>query len=80
MTKINNENDVHTLFRLIVDKDNDDQWIIIGNGKQGKITRVLSPILGGYLTYASTDWTDKTLDQISISELKQIYDDLHLEY
>lgn len=79
-TKVKTENDIHTLFRLIVDKDNDDQWIIVGMGEEGKITRVLSPILGSYLTYAATPYSQSAEGQIQIEELKKIYDDLHVSY
>jgi 3-dehydroquinate dehydratase-1 len=79
-TKVKTDNDVHTLFRLIVDKDNDDQWIIVGMGDEGKITRVLSPILGSYLTYAATPFSESADGQIQLDELKKIYDDLHVSY
>lgn len=61
------------LFRLMLNKKSEEKRIIIGMGEKGKITRILGPTLGNYLTYASTDYGQSALGQINIEKLKQIY-------
>lgn len=47
--------------------------IIIGMGEKGKITRILGPFWGNFLTYASTEHGKSAIGQIDIFELKKIY-------
>lgn len=50
-------------------------------GEQGKISRLLSPIFGGFFTFASLDNERKTAKgQLAISELKLAYKTLGLKY
>jgi 3-dehydroquinate dehydratase-1 len=72
-TLITKHSDNIKLLRLVLDNRITKNKIIIGMGKQGKITRILGPILGNYLTYASTDWGKSAQGQIDIIKLKKIY-------
>ena len=47
--------------------------IIIGMGEKGKITRILGPFWGNFLTYASTEHGKSAIGQIDTFELKKIY-------
>lgn len=47
--------------------------IIEDMGKLGKTTRIIGPILGGYLTFASVQNKVTALEQIEINQLKKVY-------
>lgn len=71
---VNNLDDIKTLVSLMVDKSFSEQRIIIGMGKKGKITRIIGPLLGCYLTYASTSFGQSAPGQIDIKSLKKTYE------
>lgn len=77
-TQINNESDIVKLCKLIVNKEMDEKRIIIGMGEKGKVTRIVGPLLGSYLTYVSVDKNKSILGQLSFSELKSIYTKLNV--
>jgi len=57
-----------------VSKNRSERLICFGMGEAGIVSRVLSPIFGAYLTFASIPGGGKgALGQISISEIKSIY-------
>ena len=72
-TTVNNDQDVNDLFKTLLNKKNDEKMIIVGMGNEGKITRVLGPLLGSFLTFASTKYGESAQGQINIVELKKIY-------
>lgn len=72
-TYINSDYDQQVLFRLLLSKKPDDNQIIIGMGEKGKKTRILGPLLGSYLTYASTHLTSTAPGQIDLETLQKIY-------
>jgi len=72
-TMVNNEQDNFTLMKLLLKRSTKEKLIVLGMGEKGKITRILSPLLGAYLTFASTPNTSSAHGQIYLSELKQIY-------
>lgn len=72
-TTIKKDYDVQVLFRVLLSKKPDDNQIILGMGEKGKITRVLGPILGSYLTFASTQYSQSAPGQIDIDQLQTIY-------
>ncbi len=72
-TMVNSNQDVKNLFQILLDKKRDEKMIIVGMGEKGQITRVLGPVLGSYLTYASTFYGQSAPGQLNISDLKQIY-------
>lgn len=74
-TFANNEDDVINLTRLLINKKSNRDLIVLGMGEKGKITRVVSPLLGGYLTFASLGKCKSASGQIELSELKNIYED-----
>jgi 3-dehydroquinate dehydratase I len=46
-------------------------------GEEGKISRILSPLAGGYFTYACmTDGKESAAGQIPVRELSRIYDNI----
>ena len=73
-TMVVNDNDNIKLTRLLINSKN---VIVLGMGEKGKITRVISPLLGGYLTFASVDNNISAPGQITLNELKQIYGENH---
>ncbi len=72
-TQVNNDSDILNLCKLILNKKMDEKRIIIGMGEKGKGIRVVGPLLGSYLTYASIDTKNAMLGQLSLSELQSIY-------
>lgn len=75
-TLVNTEEDIHTLFSLLLNKQPGDKMIISGMGERGRMTRVLAPLLGAYLTFASTEYAFMFPGQIHLLELKDIYSKL----
>ncbi|AJC50671.1 type I 3-dehydroquinate dehydratase [Coxiella endosymbiont of Amblyomma americanum] len=50
---INSRDDIKTLFRFLLNKRENENMIVLGMGKKGKIVRLLTPFFGGYLTFSS---------------------------
>jgi len=73
VTMVNFEEDVRRLMLLLLSKKQNEKMIVLGMGEKGKILRILSPLLGGYLTFASIGKAKSAPGQIDITELKNIY-------
>ena len=86
----NNNQDVKALYSLLntdinQHSNNNKKIILIGMGEAGKITRIITPILGGYLTFAMLKEQEQNLNlkqfnapgQINISELKLLYKNIN---
>ena len=72
-TMVNSDKDIINLLNLLLSKNNNEKLIVVGMGQKGKITRILGPILGSFLTFASTSFGKSAPGQLKISELKKIY-------
>lgn len=70
--------DSKILFQFLLDKQADEEMIVIGMGERGKMVRVIAPLLGSYLTYASTDYSESAAGQIDIKELKKLYNEMRI--
>lgn len=68
-----NDNDLGDLFRLILGKRKNENIIVVGMGERGRLTRTLGPLLGSFLTFASTKYGESAPGQIDINEMKNIY-------
>ncbi|CAN5173765.1 type I 3-dehydroquinate dehydratase [soil metagenome] len=75
-TMVNEEYEVTKLYRLLTNKPHTEERIVIGMGEHGRMTRILGPLLGGYLTYAATEYGESAPGQIEIKELQNIYSNL----
>lgn len=75
-TMSNNSEDTINLTKLLINNPTSKDLIVLGMGKEGKITRIISPLLGGYLTFASLGGCKTASGQINLDELKDIYKDL----
>jgi len=73
-TMVRKEIDNIKLFKLILDKKLKKDRIIIGMGRKGKMTRLLGPILGTYLTYAMVDEMKSAAGQLQVGKLKKFYE------
>ncbi|QTS84244.1 type I 3-dehydroquinate dehydratase [Coxiella endosymbiont of Amblyomma nuttalli] len=60
------------LFRLLQNKPSEN-IIVLGMGKEGKITRLLAPLLGSYLTFTSIDESSSAQGQIDIKTMQDFY-------
>lgn len=72
-TMLNEEYESTKIYRLLTNKPHNEERIVIGMGEKGRTTRILGPLLGSYLTYASTEFGESAPGQIDINELKEIY-------
>lgn len=68
-----NDADVQLVLTFLLDKMPQQEMIAIGMGEAGKITRVLSPLLGGYLTFAAVNGSPSAPGQIDIKTMKELY-------
>jgi len=75
-TMIQHDYEKTKIYRLLTNKPHNEERIAIGMGEKGKITRIVGPLLGSYLTYASTEWGETDQGQLEIEKLKRIYDSL----
>lgn len=76
-TMIHHENDVYLLYKLLIEKKKEDKYIIIGMGDKGVSTRIISPLLGGYMTYCSIDNKGSAPGQISCKKMKKFIHTYH---
>ncbi|HEX54921.1 MAG: type I 3-dehydroquinate dehydratase [Candidatus Altiarchaeales archaeon] len=72
-----NYEDVLEVMRALVIKKNDNKFgipiIAVSMGEIGKVSRILAPILGSYLTYASIEkGRESAPGQLTVNELRQI--------
>ena len=72
----NSHTDVKTLFQLLLSKKENENMIVLGMGNHGKITRLLAPLLGGYLTFASLEETQSAPGQITYQLMNNFYHNL----
>jgi len=75
-TMIQKEYEVSKLYRLLTNKPHTENRIVIGMGEKGQITRILAPLLGSFLTFASTPWCESAPGQIELGEMKKMYESL----
>jgi len=75
--KINNKNDTKVIYRLLLNKFENEKIIAIGMGKLGQETRIIGPLLGSYLTFASTKYGQSAEGQIDIDKLQKIYENIN---
>lgn len=72
-TVVNDDQDVKNLFQILLNKKENEKMIIIGMGKKGQLTRIFGPLLGSFLTFASTEFGKTAPCQINIKKMKNIY-------
>lgn len=75
-TMVKSGRHLKTLWQLLVNKKNSDKLIVVGMGQKGKVVRLLTPLLGGYLTYASFNQSGSAPGQIDWQDLKLFYQQL----
>lgn len=71
---VRKEADLNLLYRLLINKDPKDEMIVIGMGKRGQPSRIVSPLLGGYLTFAAVGKSASAPGQIDIEDMKKVYE------
>ena len=72
-TKTKTYEEVKVLFNLLASKNNHENMIVLGMGERGKIIRLFSPLLGGYLTFASINESISAPGQIDLKIMKDFY-------
>ena len=71
--KTTQREDIKTLFQLLINKRSYENMIVVGMGEQGKIIRLLSPLLGGYLTFAAINEITSALGQFDLNVIQDFY-------
>lgn len=72
-TMVKKDQDAYSLLKLLINRIPPQEMIVLGMGEHGKLTRILSPLLGGYLTFASTERGASAPGQIPLKDLESIY-------
>ena len=72
-TMVKKDQDNYALLKLLTNRVPPQDMIVLGMGDKGKVTRVLSPFLGGYLTFASTEKGASAPGQIPVTDLETLY-------
>jgi len=75
-TFVRDDADSKVLFQFLLNKPDNEEMIVVGMGEGGKMVRIVGPLLGSYLTYASTDFSQSAIGQMRIEELRKIYNDM----
>ncbi|MBD3245032.1 MAG: type I 3-dehydroquinate dehydratase [Candidatus Moranbacteria bacterium] len=74
----NKKSDNLKLFKLLLNKKQSQKMIVIAMGEKGKISRIIAPLLGSYLTFASFKNSKSAPGQIEFEKLKNIYKTLNV--
>ena len=72
-TFVHSYTDIEVLFSYMSRQDKKTPIIIVGMGELGRITRVIGPLVGSYLTYASNHGASSAPGQMDINEIKRYY-------
>jgi len=72
-TLVNKEEDVITLSEILKLRKPKEQFIIIGMGDKGKLTRILFPMMGSFIAYAAMDKTNIAPGLMTIKEMQDVY-------
>ncbi len=72
-TMINCDEDIKTLFKILLNKKENEKIIVIGMGEKGQVTRIIGPLLGSFLTFASSEFGKSAPGQIDINMMKSTY-------
>lgn len=75
--QVESEKDLHSLYKLLINKKPSEEIIVLGMGKVGQISRVVSPLLGGFLTFASLG-DSVASGQFGFEEIQKKYRELGL--
>lgn len=72
-TMVNRPGDVFSLADLLKEKGEKEKLIVIGMGEMGKLTRVMFPAMGSYLTYASLDGSKAAPGLMTQKQMESVY-------
>jgi 3-dehydroquinate dehydratase/shikimate dehydrogenase len=78
-TKANSYDDSRRMLNLIAAKHNEMDIIGICMGEKGVATRVLGPVYGGYLTFASLEGKASAPGQLDVHDLKTAWNVLRMD-
>ncbi len=77
--KSNAITDNQRLTKFLLKQKNPSRWIVIGMGEVGKSTRIIMPLLGSFLTFASIDDQQQSAPgQITYQQIRNIYQNFNL--
>lgn len=72
-TLVRDETDMMTLYKILITKRMDEEMCVIGMGNMGRQTRIIAPLLGGFLTYCSINSEGSAPGQMTCSTMKNFY-------
>lgn len=70
---VKREAELKSLFRFLLQEKG--RLIVLGMGEEGKVSRILTPILGGFLTYVSFSSSKTAPGQISLEEMERFFEE-----
>jgi 3-dehydroquinate dehydratase type I len=79
-TMVTTEKDIDILGRFLAKKEKREELIVLGMGETASEFRLLSPILGGFCTFASFKKETSAPGQIDLPEMKKYYNSLNIIY
>jgi 3-dehydroquinate dehydratase type I len=72
-TSVKSNDDLKTLIRLLVSSKNADKMIVLGMGAKGKLSRIIFPLLGSQITFATLEnSTESAPGQLSLQQTTEI--------
>lgn len=72
-TLVRDEKDIRTLYRILISRKENEKMCVIGIGHLGRQTRVIAPLLGGFLTYCSINSEGSAPGQMTCRMMKNCY-------
>lgn len=75
-TFVNTTDDTIVLTKLLLNKPIKKKMIVVGMGERSKVVRTVSPLFGGYLTFAYVGKNKTANGQMELKKLQKIYEDL----
>ena len=72
-TMVNTPKDIFVLTDLLKEKKKNEKLIVIGMGEMGKLTRIMFPTMGSYLTYASMEGEKIAPGLMNQKEMESVY-------
>lgn len=70
---VNGPKDVFVLADILKERKEREKLIVIGMGELGKLTRVMFPSMGSYLTYAAMDEKKLAPGLMTLKDIQSIY-------
>lgn len=72
-TLVTEKIDEQVIYKLLLSKRENENMIALGMGEKGIPTRLIGPLLGSYLTFASVGMNNSAPGQIDLKKMNEFY-------